>query len=183
MSFSFYNCESLDWHGWCAKKYQKALFGLPTRGMHKYKAHSMFIALETVPRPESDCVPPRLPQHLQGRCSLPQGWSDGTMVLGKLRVPGRPTYLEWSRARSYYACSRCGWGLLDIFFLVYYFSFLSPSLSETARYRLKYCLKGPLSPKTNQVLPRFTNDRQTLFVLVSSQICQLHLPIFLAMMP
>ena len=27
------------------------------------------------------------------------------------------------------------------------FSALSPSLWETARYRLKYCLKGPLSPK------------------------------------
>ena len=34
------------------------------------------------------------------------------------------------------------------FSLVYLFSFLSPSLSETARYRLKYCLKGPLNPKT-----------------------------------
>ena len=38
-------------------------------------------------------------------------------------------------------------GYLDIFTLVYHFSFLSPSLWETARYRLKYCLKGPLSPK------------------------------------
>ena len=36
---------------------------------------------------------------------------------------------------------------MDIFSLVYYFSFLSPSLWETARYRLKSCLKGPLSPK------------------------------------
>ena len=45
-----------------------------------------------------------------------------------------------------------GWGCLDISSLVYHFSFLSPSLWETARYRLKYCLKGPLSPKqpTNQ---------------------------------
>ena len=44
-------------------------------------------------------------------------------------------------------------GCLDIFSLVYHFSFLSPSLWETARYRLKYCLKGPLSPKqpTNQI--------------------------------
>ena len=40
-----------------------------------------------------------------------------------------------------------GGGCLDIFTLVYHFSFLSPSLWETARYRLKYCLKGPLSPK------------------------------------
>ena len=40
-----------------------------------------------------------------------------------------------------------GGGCLDIFSLVYQFSLLSPSLWETARYRLKYCLKGPLSPK------------------------------------
>ena len=39
-----------------------------------------------------------------------------------------------------------GGGCLDIFSLVYRFSFLSPSLWETARYRLKYCLKGLLSP-------------------------------------
>ena len=38
-----------------------------------------------------------------------------------------------------------GGGCFDIFTLVYQFSFLSPSLWETARYRLKYCLKGPLS--------------------------------------
>ena len=36
-----------------------------------------------------------------------------------------------------------GGGCLDIFTLVYHFSILSPSLWETARYRLKYCLKGP----------------------------------------
>ena len=40
-----------------------------------------------------------------------------------------------------------GGGCLDIFSLINHFSFLSPSLWETARYRLKYCLKGPLSPK------------------------------------
>ena len=41
---------------------------------------------------------------------------------------------------------------LDIFSLIYFLSFLSPSLWEKARYRLKYCLKGPLNPKqpTNQ---------------------------------
>ena len=46
-----------------------------------------------------------------------------------------------------------GGGCLDVFTPVYHFSFLSPSLWETARYRLKYCLKGPLSPKqlTNQL--------------------------------
>ena len=40
------------------------------------------------------------------------------MVLGTLPVPGRPTYLDHSRARAYCACSRCGWGCLDIFFLL-----------------------------------------------------------------
>ena len=35
-----------------------------------------------------------------------------------------------------------GGGCLDIFSLIYLFSFLSPSLWETVRYRLKYCLKG-----------------------------------------
>ena len=40
-----------------------------------------------------------------------------------------------------------GWGGLDIFTFIYPFSPLSPSLWETARYRLKYCLKGSLNPK------------------------------------
>ena len=41
-----------------------------------------------------------------------------------------------------------GGGCLDIFTLIYPFCHLSLSLWETARYRLKYCLKGPLNPKT-----------------------------------
>ena len=53
------------------------------------------------------------------------------MVLGKLPVPGRPTYLDKSRARAYCSCSLWGWGCLDIYSLVYHFSFLSPSLWET----------------------------------------------------
>ena len=44
------------------------------------------------------------------------GWSSGAMVLCKLPVPGRPAYLDYSRARAYYACSRCGWGLFGHFF-------------------------------------------------------------------
>ena len=44
-------------------------------------------------------------------------------------------------------------GCLDIFTLDYPSCPLSPSLWETARYRLKYCLKGPFNPKqpTNQL--------------------------------
>ena len=69
------------------------------------------------------------------------------MVLGKLPVPGRPTNLDYSWARAYCTCSSCGWGLFGIFFSRLSFLILSPSLWETAQYRLKYCLKGPLSPK------------------------------------
>ena len=36
------------------------------------------------------------------------GWSGDAMVLGKLPVLGGPTNLDKSRARAYYACSRCG---------------------------------------------------------------------------
>ena len=74
------------------------------------------------------------------------------MVLGKLPVPVRPTNLDYNRIRPTVLAVGADGGCWDIFSLVYYFSFLSPSLWETARYRLKYCLKGPLSPKqpTNQ---------------------------------
>ena len=70
------------------------------------------------------------------------------MVLGKLPVPGRPTILITVGQGPIALAVGAGGGCLDIFSLVYHFSFLSPSLWETARYRLKYCLKEPLSPKT-----------------------------------
>ena len=44
------------------------------------------------------------------------GWSGGAKVLGKLPVPGRPTHLDYSRARAFCARSRCGWGLFGHFF-------------------------------------------------------------------
>ena len=64
------------------------------------------------------------------------------MVLGKLPVPGRPTI--WLMV-----------GAVEVVWTFLLFSILSPlspSLRETARYRLEYCLKGPLNPKqpTNQ---------------------------------
>ena len=61
------------------------------------------------------------------------GWSGGTMVLGKLLVPGRPTILDYSRARAYCTCSRCGvvgGGGLNTFTLIYPFSFFSLSLGD-----------------------------------------------------
>ena len=83
------------------------------------------------------------------------------MVLGKLPVPGRPTDLDWSRARAYCTCCRCWCGLFGIFSLVYHFPFLSPSLWEMALYRLKYCLEGPKQP---------TNELYFLMLCVNSTL-------------
>ena len=74
------------------------------------------------------------------------------MVLGKLPVPGRPTiWIKVGQGPTALAVG-AGGGCLVTFTLIYRFSPLSPSLWETARYRLKYCLKGRLNPKqpTNQ---------------------------------
>ena len=68
-------------------------------------------------------------------------------MLGKLPVLGRPTNLDIVGQGPIVLAVGAGGGCLDIFTLIYSFSPLSPSLWETARYRLKYCLKGPLSPK------------------------------------
>ena len=69
------------------------------------------------------------------------------MVLGKLPVPGRPAIgISVGQGPTALAVG-AGESCLDIFILIYPFPLLSPSLYETARYRLKYCLKGPLNPK------------------------------------
>ena len=75
------------------------------------------------------------------------------MALGQLPVPGRPTIWMIVGQGPTALAVGAGGGGLDIFTLIYPFSSLSPSLWETARYRLKYCLKGPLNPKqpTNQL--------------------------------
>ena len=81
------------------------------------------------------------------------------MVLGKLPVPGRPTI--WMKVGQGPIALAVGAGCLDIFTLLYPFSPLSPSLWETARYRLKYCLKGPFNPKTtNQPTEKRHKDEQ-----------------------
>ena len=72
------------------------------------------------------------------------GWCDGP---GLTSSAGASYNLEDSRARAYCACLGAGGGCLDIFTLIYPFSPQSPSLWETARYRLNYCLKGPLNLK------------------------------------
>ena len=76
------------------------------------------------------------------------------MVLGKLPGPGRPTLWMIVGQGPTALAVGAGGGCLVIFTLVYLYSPLSPSLWETARYRLKYCFKGPLNPKqpTNQLI-------------------------------
>ena len=87
------------------------------------------------------------------------------LVIGQLQKPAKFTAFHWSTSRSQAPVPGrptiwitvgqgptaltvgAGGGCLDIFTLIYPFSPLSPSLWETARYRLKYCLKGPLNPK------------------------------------
>ena len=69
------------------------------------------------------------------------------MVLGKFPVPGRPAvWITVGQGPAALVMSAGGdvWTFLLSTIL---FSTLSPSLWETARYRLKYCLKGPFNPK------------------------------------
>ena len=99
---------------------------------------------------------------------LSRGWSGGAKVLCKLPVPGRPTiWITVGQGPDALAVG-AGGGCLDIFTLICPFSSLSPSLWETARYRLKYCLKGPLNPQqpTNIFLYKIVNCSLTFHLLV-----------------
>ena len=73
------------------------------------------------------------------------------MVLGKLPVPGRPIILI-TVGQGPIAVAVGAGGVVWTFLLSSIISLLSPSFWETARYRLKYCLKGSLNPNqpTNQ---------------------------------
>ena len=82
------------------------------------------------------------------------GWSGGAMVVGKLPVPGRPTIWMIEVQGPVVLAVGAGGCCLDISTLLYLFSPLFPSFWETVRYRLKYCLKGPLNPQqTNNHQP------------------------------
>ena len=72
-----------------------------------------------------------------------KGWSGGAMVLSKLPVPGSPTIWVIVGQGPIALAVGAGGDCLDIFTLLYHFSLLPPSIWETARYRLKYCLKEP----------------------------------------
>ena len=92
------------------------------------------------------------------------------MVLGKLPVPGRPTILI-TVGQGPIALAVGAGGVDWTFLLSSVLSPLSPSLWETARYRLKYCLKGPLNPKqpTNQPMHHFKEASKFRTTKVSIQ--------------
>ena len=80
------------------------------------------------------------PAHGKKRVFTAWGWLWSGDGAGYFSVSGCPN-VDNSRARAIRA-----WGY-DIFTLVYHFSFLSPTPWETAWYKLKYSIKGPLNPK------------------------------------
>ena len=68
-------------------------------------------------------------------------------MLCKLPVPGRTIIWISVETGPVALAVGAGGGCLEIFTLIYPFFPLSPCLWETARYRLKYCLKEPLNQK------------------------------------
>ena len=77
------------------------------------------------------------------------------MVLGKLPVLGRPLIWMIVGQEPTALAVGAGGGLFGHFFSHLLFSLLSPSLCKTARYRLKYCLKGPLNPRPPTYQPNY----------------------------
>ena len=82
------------------------------------------------------------------------------MSLGKLPVPGRPTiWITVGQGPTAFAVG-AEEGCLAIFTLIHPLFPLSPSLWETARYRLKYHLKGPLNPKPTKKILTTTSAKK-----------------------
>ena len=70
------------------------------------------------------------------------------MVLGKLSVPGRPTILDYCRARAYCTRSRCGWGLFWTFLLSSILAFLFLPLLGRQPARTEILSQRAFKPKT-----------------------------------
>ena len=115
----------------------------------------MTVKMSKQPPTRTYCKCSRPLPYCNPNCRTPRHWNGGGRVVRWCWVNFQcrgVLQFGYSRARAYCARSRCGWGVFGHFYSQLSFSPLSPSLWETARYRLKYCLKGPLNPKqpTNQ---------------------------------
>ena len=86
------------------------------------------------------------------------------MALGNLPVPGPPTIWIFLGQGPTAIAVGAGGGCLNIFTLIYPFSPLSPSLWETAQYRLKYCLIHCLVVEKKS-LPNGEPERKTVFFM------------------
>ena len=100
-------------------------------------------------------------------------WSGGAKVLGNLPVPGRPTIWMIVGQGPIALAIGAGGGCLDIFTLLFLFSSLSPSLWETARYRLKYCLKGPLNPNNQPTILACFRAKSSVLATTTMQFLSL----------
>ena len=91
------------------------------------------------------------------------------MVLGKLPVPGRPTIWMIVGQRPIALAVRAG-GVVWTFYSPLSFLSSSPSLWGTARYRLKYCLKGPLNQKQTNKYKSFRENYHLCIIKENSPI-------------
>ena len=92
---------------------------------------------------------------LSEQCTpMPFKWGGRVVRWCWVRFQCRGVLLIWNRVGQGPTVLAVGAdGVVWTFFLLSFISlFLSPCLWETARYRLKYCLRGPFKPKqpTNQ---------------------------------
>ena len=91
----------------------------------------------------------------------------------------RGVLLIWIRVgQGHTALTEGAGGVVWTFFLSSIISLLSPSLWETARYRLKYCLKGTLSPN-NQSFSLSLGYRLKVTEILSQTAVKPKQPIFL----
>ena len=89
------------------------------------------------------------------------------MMLHNFSVPGRPTIrIIVGQRPTVFAVVLVGVVWTYIVFSHSSIISLTPSLWETARYRLKYCLKGPLNPKQTDNQPFAIPEQYTLFLRI-----------------
>ena len=104
------------------------MFNVRLAGVHLY-GKQLFIWLSLVVSFMASFVLSFFPLDvLDGIWDLIESVSEGFLTYSS--SAGASYNFDFGRARAYCACSRCGWGGLDIFTLVYPFSSFSLSLGD-----------------------------------------------------